>query len=167
VVLGSNFLELVSPFTIDKQVETFSCCLKGFKLTCPLSFKGTSKCRKKEVHIQPQQNLKDLFKVECVALFANSHGAKAIADLKEKFEATCCLEHPNVYWTREKYFVGLEFRENMAEVPQKASTSLMSPSEKEFCQKEITKLLEKGLIEPSKSARACKAFVVNKHSEQK
>jgi len=43
----------------------------------------------------------------------------------------------------------------------------MSPSERDFCQKEISELLEKGLIEPSKSAWAYRAFVVNKHNEQK
>ena len=49
----------------------------------------------------------------------------------------------------------------------KASARLMSPSEREFCAKEIKDLLEKGLIEPSKSPWACRAFVVNKHSEIK
>ena len=49
----------------------------------------------------------------------------------------------------------------------KASARLMSPSEREFCAKEIKDLLEKGLIEPSKSPWACRSFVVNKHSEIK
>ena len=51
--------------------------------------------------------------------------------------------------------------------PMKASTALMSPSERQFCDAEIKELLAKGLIEPSKSPWACRAFVVNKHSEQK
>ena len=49
----------------------------------------------------------------------------------------------------------------------KASTELMSPSEVQFCDAEIQELLEKGLIEPSKIPWACRAFVVNKHSEVK
>ena len=49
----------------------------------------------------------------------------------------------------------------------KASARLMSPSERVFCAKEIKDLLAKGLIEPSKSPWACRAFVVNKHSEVK
>ena len=49
----------------------------------------------------------------------------------------------------------------------KALARLMSPSEREFCVKEIKELLMKGLIEPSKSPWACRAFVVNKHSEVK
>ena len=43
----------------------------------------------------------------------------------------------------------------------------MSPSEREFCANKIKELLDKGLIEPSKSPWACRAFVVNKHSEIK
>ena len=49
----------------------------------------------------------------------------------------------------------------------KASARLMSPLESYFCAKEIKELLEKCLIEPSKSPWACHAFVVNKHSEIK
>ena len=49
----------------------------------------------------------------------------------------------------------------------KYSARLMSPSERDFCAKEIKELLEKGLIEPSKIPWACRAFVVNKHSEIK
>ena len=43
----------------------------------------------------------------------------------------------------------------------------MSPSEREFRANEIKELLDKDLIEPSKSPWACRAFVVNKHSEIK
>ena len=43
----------------------------------------------------------------------------------------------------------------------------MSPLEREFCANEIKELLDKGLIEPSKSPWACRAFVVNKHFEIK
>ena len=108
--------------------------------------------------------MRNLFKIERATLFADSHGSKAIADLKAKFETDCCSEHPNAYWTKEKYFIDLKFRDDMAEVLQKAYAAVMSPSERE---KEIAKLLEKGLIEPSKSSWACRVFVVNKHSEQK
>jgi len=51
--------------------------------------------------------------------------------------------------------------------PQKASTSLMSPIELDYCQKEIIDLLDKGLIEPAKSPWAYRAFYVNKHSKIK
>ena len=43
----------------------------------------------------------------------------------------------------------------------------MSPSEREFYTNKIKELLDKGLIEPSKSPWACRSFIVNKHSEIK
>jgi hypothetical protein len=43
----------------------------------------------------------------------------------------------------------------------------MSPTELEYCKKEIQELLERKLIESSRSPWACPAFYVNKHSEQK
>ena len=43
----------------------------------------------------------------------------------------------------------------------------MSPTECDYCQKEILELLERKLIEISRIPWACPAFYVNKHSEQK
>jgi hypothetical protein len=43
----------------------------------------------------------------------------------------------------------------------------MSPTELEYCKKEIAELLQRKLIENSRSPWACPAFYVNKHSEQK
>jgi len=63
--------------------------------------------------------------------------------------------------------VTLPFKEDCKVAPQKASTVVLSPSKRAFCHVEIADLLAKGLIEPSKSALACRAFVVNKHSKIK
>lgn len=43
----------------------------------------------------------------------------------------------------------------------------MLPTENEYCQSEIKELLQRKLIESSKSPWACPTFYVNKHSEQK
>ena len=51
--------------------------------------------------------------------------------------------------------------------PQKASTSMMRPTDIQTCQQEINDLLQKGLIEPSNIAWACRGFYVNKHSKKK
>jgi len=59
VVLGSYFLDLVMPVTIDNKALTFSCCLNGFKLTCPMSLKGISRCKNRSP--KPQKSLKDRF----------------------------------------------------------------------------------------------------------
>ena len=88
-----------------------------------------------------------------------------LADICEKLKKNCCAESPNAFWTREKYFVSLPFDKQKKIKPMKASARIMSPSEIEFCVNEVKELLNKVLIEPSKSPWACRAFVVNKHSE--
>ena len=95
------------------------------------------------------------------------HKDKYLDEISAKLIKDCCSESPNAFWKREKYFVILPFDPLQKIKPMKASARLMSPSEREFCAKEIKDLLEKGLIEPSKSPWACHDFVVNKHSEIK
>jgi len=82
-------------------------------------------------------------------------------------EKDCTSEHPNAFWTREQYFVSLPYKEDYIAKPQKASANHMSPTEVEYCQKEISELLDRKLIETSRSPWACPSFYVNKHSEQK
>ena len=43
----------------------------------------------------------------------------------------------------------------------------MSPTKVEYCQNEIKELLQRKLIEPSRSPWACPTFYVNKHNEKK
>jgi hypothetical protein len=68
---------------------------------------------------------------------------------------------------REKYFVDLPYYEGYQDKPHKTSANHMSPSELEYCKQEIQELLNKKLIEPSRSPWACPSFYVNKHYEQK
>ena len=102
----------------------------------------------------------------CIA-FSDIHSEKALASITAKMVKECCPENPNAFWKREKYFVSLPFDPLQKIKPMKASARLMSPLERDFCATEIKDILEKGLIEPSKSLWACRAFVVNKHSEVK
>ena len=95
------------------------------------------------------------------------HKEYALFEISSKLEKDCTLESPNAFWTREKYFVSLPFNPLEKPKAQKASAALMSPSEREFCANQIKELLDKGLIEPSKSPWACRAFVINKHFEIK
>jgi hypothetical protein len=61
----------------------------------------------------------------------------------------------------------MPYKEDYLPKPQKASANHMSPTELEYCKAEITELLQRKLIESSRSPWACPAFYVNKHSEQK
>ena len=78
-----------------------------------------------------------------------------------------CFDIPNTFWKREEYVIDLPFVDNIRIKLMKASASLMSLIEVEYCKIEIADLLEKGLIEPARSQWACRAFYVNKHSEIK
>ena len=99
--------------------------------------------------------------------FSEVHGRKILIETTEKLRKDCCAESPNAFWEREKYFVSLPFDPQQKIRPMKASARLMSPSERKFCEDEIKDLLQKGLIEPTRIPWACRAFVVNKHSEVK
>jgi hypothetical protein len=61
----------------------------------------------------------------------------------------------------------LPYKEDYTPKPQRASANHISPTKCEYCQKEILELLERKLIETSRSPWACTAFYVNKHNEQK
>ena len=99
--------------------------------------------------------------------FSELNGVKVLESISAKLKKDCCSESPNAFWTREQYFVSLPLDPHLKVKPMKASAALMSPSEVQFCDAEIQELLKKGLIEPLKSPWACRAFVVNKHGEQK
>jgi len=98
---------------------------------------------------------------------AQIHQSDVLKDIKHKIEQDCTSDYPNAFWTREQYFVNFPYKENYNPRPQKASANHMSPTELEYCKAEIQDLLNRKLIESSRSPWACPAFYVNKHSEQK
>ena len=55
---------------------------------------------------------------------------------------------------------------NEKQIPTKARPCQMNFEYLNICKKEITSLLDKNLIQPSKSPWSCTTFYVNKHSEQ-
>ena len=112
-------------------------------------------------------NPAQLLKMDRCISFSDTHGEQALADITGKLIKDCFSESPNAFWTRGKYFVSLPFDPLQKIKPMKASTRLMSPSERDLCASEIKELLSKGLIEPSKSPWVCQAFVVKKHYEIK
>ena len=95
--MGSDFLDLVSPITFDNKAMKFICFINGMKIVFPMFFEGIYKCNKRRP--KSIRSLKYLYKIECVVVFADMHGDKAIKDLSEKFVADCCSDHPNAFWT--------------------------------------------------------------------
>lgn len=74
-------------------------------------------------------------------------------------------DNPLAFWEKPKITIKLPTVPNAT--PTKASHTGMSPSDFADAQVEIDTLLKQGLIRPSKSPWACKAFFVNNHAEQK
>ena len=91
-----------------------------------------------------------------------------IKAIEQQFTTEICSELPNAFWSRKQHFVSLPYVEGFQEsqIPTKARSAQMSKDYLELCQKEITTLLGKGLIRPSKSAWSCTAFYVNKAAEK-
>ena len=144
---------------------TFTCYINKRKVILPLSFNSEVKCQ--NITKPDNASIPRLAKMERAIAYSEIHGEKMLKEISDKLRKDCCSDSPNAFWKREKYFVSLPYDPLQRIKPMKASARIMTPSERAFCEKEIAELLQKGLIEPSKSPWACRAFVVNKHSEQK
>ena len=112
-------------------------------IALPISFRSTrrspSYVQMPKVQMKPAQ----LAKMERCKEFSDVHGSKMLTDISEKIKRDCCAENPNAFWKREKYFVSLPLDAQQKIKPMKASPRVMTPSEREFCKKEIAELLEK------------------------
>ena len=127
----SPFLHKVSPITVDEPNMIFSCTINGRKVSTPLHYSASFKCKNNVPQSSPTLSLAELFKMERCIAYEEMHKESALSEISSKLEKHCTSESPNAFWTREKYFV-LPF--NPLETPkaQKASAALMSPSEREF-----------------------------------
>ncbi|KAH6783226.1 Acyl-CoA N-acyltransferase with RING/FYVE/PHD-type zinc finger domain-containing protein [Perilla frutescens var. hirtella] len=119
----------------------------------------------------------DIKKLENFSSFITS-APKNIMDTPEKFEETTkelrklCAEshaefqHPAPLWKNEAFFVQLPFKKNKDINSTKATHPGMNPEELALAKQECSQLLSLGLIEPTKSNWACRAFYVNNRAEQ-
>lgn len=106
-------------------------------------------------------------KMESIIHYAELHSKNVLKDILRNIRENCTSKSSNDFWNREKYFLNLPYDPLEKIIPQKASATLMNRSEIKICQYEIKDLLIKGLIEPSKSASACRGCYFNKKLEQK
>ncbi|KAG5601301.1 hypothetical protein H5410_032671 [Solanum commersonii] len=79
-----------------------------------------------------------------------------------------CADHPSDFWNEKKYIVTLPYEDDFSEenIPTKSRSCQINTESVEFCEKEIDNLLQKGLINPSKSPWSCTAFYVNNAAEK-
>ncbi|BBN67532.1 Excinuclease ABC, C subunit [Prunus dulcis] len=92
---------------------------------------------------------------------------KQVHDFETKLIIDICSDLPNAFWSRKRHIVSLPYAKTFSEknIPTKARPIQMNQETMEFCKKEITELLLKGIIRKSKSPWSCPAFYVQKNAE--
>jgi hypothetical protein len=88
-------------------------------------------------------------------------------ELLNEIVDTVCSDLPNAFWHRKKHILSLPYVKDFSKrkIPTKARPIQMNAELLEFCQKEISDLLAKGIIRKSKSPWSCVAFYVTKNAE--
>lgn len=153
VLLGQDFVNKCLPFTVGESFVHFTVLGKSISISSKSSYE--SRIRSTKPIPQIERSIEKLAKIQKIVSNAEKHGLQSIRDIKEKIEIDCTSDYPDVFWTREKYFVDLPYKEDYSAKPQKASANHMSPTKAEYCQKEIVELLQKKLIESSRIPWAC------------
>jgi hypothetical protein len=116
---------------------------------------------------EPDDSLEKISKIKKIVKNANLHAEEALKPIVEKIKAQYTADIPNAFWSQEQYFVDLPYDDNFKGTPLSAAAIPMSPEEQKMCREEIQELLDRKLIETSRSPWASPAFYVNKHSEKK
>jgi hypothetical protein len=88
--------------------------------------------------------------------------ARSCADSHTDFLKKCS----NPLWLNPEFFVQLPFKTNLLTTPTKASHAGMSPDLLKQANEECEQLIQQGLVSPTNSPWACKAFYVNNRAEQ-
>jgi hypothetical protein len=141
ILLGQDFVNRCLPFTIGNNFVQFTVFGKSISIpskSCYETRIGTTKPLP-----LVEKSAEKLVRIQKIVNNVDKHGLDIIKDIKDKIEKECTSEHPNAFWTREQYFVSFPYKEDYAAKPQKASANHMSPTESEYCQKEIQELLQK------------------------
>jgi hypothetical protein len=165
ILLGQDFVNRCLPFTIGSNFVQFT--VLGKTISIPSKSSYDTRIGNTKPLPQVEKSAEKLVRIQKIVNNAEKHGLEIIKDIKDKIEKECTSDYPDAFWTREQYFVSFPYKEGYAAKPQKASANHMSPTEAEYCQNEIKELLQRKLIEPSRSPWACPTFYVNKHSEKK
>jgi hypothetical protein len=112
-VIGSNFVQLT---VLGKTIKVPNKSCYETRIAVNQTFQQIEKSASNQIHIQK------------IIGHTEKHGIEMIKDIKDKIEKYCTSEYPNAFWTREKYFVSLSYKENYTPKPQKAFSNHMSPT---------------------------------------
>lgn len=132
--------------TLDTELHT----LKAFKANSSLKTLNFINCKNSQINFLKDPVLK-----------------QKIETFEEKLKKKICYDIPTAFCHRKKHIVKLPYIKDFDEknIPTKARPIQMSQEVMEFCKKEITELLSKGINQKSKSPWSCTAFYVQKSAE--
>ncbi|GAV88272.1 hypothetical protein CFOL_v3_31695 [Cephalotus follicularis] len=171
IILGQPFLEIIKPFKVtnegittklfqnkilftfnEKPITNDINLLKTFSLFKEHSIKM----------IETKEN--HLSKKKLEHQLQNSQISKKIDSLKNNIINNLCSDLPDVFWHKKQHMVFLPYEKNFTgqNIPTKIKPIQMTYELMKYCEKDIQELLNKRLIEPSKSLWSCTTFCVQK-----
>ena len=137
--------------------------LVGFDLCHQIpSLRWFSKGLLHKQHLLTWTQVPHLFTVESF----DSLRIQIINDCYANSHSEFLLKNPYPLWKNPNFFIHLSFKKNEDVNPRKASHRGMNTKYLALTKQELSTLLSDGLIEPTTSPWACKAFYINKHAEQ-
>ena len=65
-------------------------------------------------------------KIKKLVIHVDLHGQQILTDIAKKLKEDCTSHHPDSFWTIEKYYVNIPYKQGVQIKPQKASSNNMS-----------------------------------------
>ncbi|GAV92896.1 hypothetical protein CFOL_v3_36274, partial [Cephalotus follicularis] len=175
IILDQPFLEIIKPFKITNERITTKLFQQKILFTFnekPITkdidlLKTFSLFKEHSVSMikaKANQWKQELSNKKFENQLQNSQIKEKIDSLKNNIINNLCSDLPNTFWHRKRQMVSLPNKKNFTEqnIPIKTKPIQMNYELMKHCKKEIQELLNKKLIEPSKSLWSCTTFCVQK-----
>ncbi|GAV78728.1 hypothetical protein CFOL_v3_22193, partial [Cephalotus follicularis] len=171
IILGQLFLEIIKPFKVTNEGIT----TKLFEQKILFAF--NEKPIIKDINLLKTFSLFKEHYIKMIEAKENHLSNKKLehqiqtSQIKEKIDSlknnminNLCSNLPDTFWHRKRHMVSLPYEKNFIEqnIPTKTKPIQMTYELMKYCEKEIQELLDKKLIEPSKSLWSCTTFCVKK-----
>ncbi|XP_059627741.1 uncharacterized protein LOC132270583 [Cornus florida] len=181
VILGTPFISLLYPFKVDSQGISTSLVgqeicflfahpidtndLNTIKDSCVTQVPAVNRIESKTKHLNfLKQEL--IFK-QIEERLSQKSLQDSIQRFRLRLESQVCSDLQNAFWHRRQHIVELPYQKsfNKKDIPTKARPSQMSQELLNYCMKEVQELLNKSLIQKSRSPWSCAVFYVQKNAE--
>ena len=106
-MLACSYGSLRKIYSTNKPNMNFSCTINGRRVSTPLYYSASYKCKNLVPQSNPTLSLAVLFKMERCIAYVEMHKESVLSEISSKLEKDCTLVSPNAFWTRGKYFVSL------------------------------------------------------------